>query len=381
MKENGIKQRNVAHFNNKLVANLLLDEPLSCIELSKKTKLTHVATGLIVDRLLNMDLIRLHVEPPRKRSQGRQHVRYEIKPERAYYICINFQYGCESFIVYDLAGNVEYFESFASDMVDESVFDGIISRINAALADKAIPAEKVAVVSVAIRGRVNSESGNIIVSVKIDAKLNIKKKLSAAFPSAIVDVKNDIDYACLGSILSEEFDYGNGSHLYLYVGGIGAACCIVFDKKIVCGANGFCGELGMNNVEGIDGRLVKRISVEPLAARCRKILNAPDADIAEIIEKSKTVPEVKEEFYNVAKLLGGVVKNFIDVLGCFHVVFAGPVSAYPEFFFEKFKEAIKDEIYGDSVEYKIDITTADATVTGQSLLSRLRSLDWVMEQY
>ena len=32
----GIKAENVAHFNNKLVINLLLDGPLSCVELAKK---------------------------------------------------------------------------------------------------------------------------------------------------------------------------------------------------------------------------------------------------------------------------------------------------------------------------------------------------------
>ena len=382
MRENGIKQKNVAHFNNKLVANLLLDEPLSCIELSKKTKLTHVATGIIVDRLLNMDLIRFHrEEPPKKRSQGGQHVRYEINPKRAYYICISFQYGRESFSIYDLSKNCVYSESFSDDMVDEAVFDGVIKRIKKVLVDRKISDDSVAVVSVAIPGRMDTESGEIIVSTRIDKALNLKEKLKKAFPFSVTEVKNDIDYACLGSILSEEFDYGNGTHFYLYVGWKGMACCIISDKKIICGANGFCGEVGMNYVDKERGRLSDVIPVEHMISDCGKILNDSSADLSDIVKQSYLNADIRKKFIENAAFFGAFISNYIDVLGCTHIVFAGPISAYPDYSFEVFKNNIIDPEYGAMMNYKVDISTVDATNIGQMLTSRLRALDWVMEKY
>ena len=381
MREKGVKQKNVAHHNNKLVANLLVNEPLSCIELSRKTKLTHVATGIIVDRLLNMNLIRLHTDPPKKRTQGRQHVRYEINPHRAYYICISFKPFKNSFTIYDLMGRVVYSEGLPDDKIDDIAIDRLEVKIRSALKWNDIDISEIAVASIAVPGRVDPNSGRVVVSSKIDQEFNVKEKFREVFPLAVIDVKNDIDYACLGSILSEEFDYAKGSHLYLCAEEGGTACCVVYNKEIVCGANGFGGEIGMARLDRNEDRLYDIIPIGTMTARCRRILGDDHIDIDAAIALSQENPAIREEFVKTARTLGTLLSNFVAVLGCSHIVFAGSIAKYPEFFFDEFKLGLFDPNYSDRINYQIDVSMADATGVGQSLLSRLRSLDWVMEQY
>ena len=376
----GIKAENVAHFNNKLVINLLLDEPLSCVELAKKTKLSHTATGHIVDRLLEMDIIRPYAGPPLKRKKGGQHFRYEINAKRAYYLCINFQQKSESFAIYDLIGGLIYTERFETEMVDNEVIDRLNAKIKSILSEKNLPLDKLAAVSVSVPGRVNEKSGAIIVSSKIDRSVNIKNKIKEAFPDSEVDVKNNIDYACIYSVLKNEFDYSAGTHLYIYVGA-GMACCVINDKKIVCGANGFSGELGMNFIDNDDNRLNNALTVSTMLNYCRQITGQKDFSLSMLSTEYEKYPEIKERLKSVARILGRTVCNIVNILGASHIVFAGAITNYPKFFFDVFLEKLKDSNYSDSIDYIVDFSFSEETELGQMLLARSSSLDWIMRKY
>ena len=376
----GMKSENIAHYNNKLIVNMLLQEPLSCVELAEKTDLTHMATGRILRRLSEMDIIKPYVEPPKKRKRGRQFFRYEINSERAYFICVNFQHENESFTVYDLSGHIVYKESFETKIVDNDVLNKLNKKIKDVFDKNNLAFDRIAVVSVAIPGRVNDESGEIIVSSKIDKGVNLKKKFSKAFPSAVVDVKNDIDYACIYSILSEEFDYSKGSHLYLYVGA-GVSCCAVFDGRIIHGASGFGGEIGMNYIDQKDNRLHAVLGTSDMIKFCRKATGNNDFLLDSIKIASEQFPEIKQKLCDSAQTLGRAVCNHVDLLGATHIVFAGPITNYPKMFFDEFLKKLKNTNYSEGVDYKIDYSFSEETCGGQMLLARLNSLDWVMEQY
>ena len=376
----GMKSENIAHFNNKLIVNLLLQEPLSCVELAEKTNLTHMATGRILRRLSEMDIIKPYVEPPKKRSRGRQFFRYEINAERAYFVCIKFQHFNESFTVYDLSGAVVHSENFESKWVDNDVIDKLVARIKDVFSQRGLPQDKIAVFSVAIPGRVNDQTGEIIVSSKIKAGVNIKERLKGAFPTADVEVRNDIDYACLNSILSDEFDYSNGTHLYLYIG-YGVACCVVLDNRIIHEASGFGGEIGMNTLDAEGNRLHGAVAPFEMQKYVRQVTKNENLSLSMLEQACGAYPEVKEKLIFVAKTLGRTICNYVDVIGATHIVFAGEITQYPKFFFDKFLEELKNTNYSSGLEYKIDFSFAEETSEGQMLLARLNSLDWVMEQY
>ena len=380
MSSMGMKSENIAHFNNKLILNMLLSEPLSCVELAEKTDLSHMATGRILRRLSEMDIVKPYVEPPKKRSRGRQFFRYEINAERAYYACVNLQHFNESFIVYDLAGNVVVSEKLSSSRVDDEYIYNVIDRIKGVFAEKALPLDRLAVVSAAVPGRLNDESGELIVSSKIDSRVNLIKTFEKAFPSSLVEIKNDIDYACIYSILSGEFDYGKGTHLYLYVGS-GVACCLVNDRKIISGSNGFGGEIGMNHIDQNGNRLHAAVASSEMLETCKKISGKGDLTFADLDKVCESYPKIKEKFLSVADILGNSICNCVDMLGCSHVIFAGDITCYPKFFFDRFLSKLKETNYSERINYKLDFSKSEETSGGQMLVARLASLDWVMEQY
>ena len=92
-------------------------------------------------------------------------------------------------------------------------------------------------------------------------------------------------------------------------------------------------------------------------------------------------PQIKEKLLKVADTLGRAVCNHVDLLGSSHIVFAGSITKYPKFFFERFSEKLKDTNYSKGIEYKFDFSFTEETGEGQMLMARLNSLDWVMEQY
>ena len=380
MVQNGLKHKNMAHFNNKLVINMLLQEPLSCMELAWKTNLTHMATGRILKRLLEMDIIKHYVDTSVKKTRGRQFCRYEINSERAYFVCLNFHHFNESFSIYDLSGHLLYKEPFETNFVDGKAMNRIIKRIRDAFSEKKLPIERLATVSVSIPGRINSRSGEIIISSKIDNSVKLKKCISSAFPLSSVIIKNDIDFACIYSILSNEFDYSEGSHLYLYIGP-GSACCAVYKKEIICGENGFCGEIGMNCIDGSENKLHSVIGTDVMLEFCRKITGNKNLSLSGLGSVCENYPDIKTRLVNIAETLGRAIRNYVDILGVYHIIFAGEITKYPPFFFDVFTKTLKQAYYSESIDYRIDFSNSGETDDGQMLLSRLDSLDWVMIQY
>lgn len=376
----GMKSENVAYFNNRIVLNLLSEAPLSCVELAERSDLTHMATGRILRRLYEMDIVRPHNEPLVKRSRGRQFFRYELNAEKAYFICVNIHHFYKSFTVYDLAGKVVYTEGSECKMVYDSDVDIIIDRIYSVLNENKIPLDRIAVVSIAMPGQVNEETGDIIVSSMVDISVNFIKRFGAAFPSSKIEVKNNIVYACINSIMSKEFDYSKGTHLYLYVG-MGVSCFLIYDKKIILGSNGFGGEIGMNCIDADENSLHDVVVVNKLLRYCRDVTGKRDLSYSELESACEEYPVIREELHKVAEALGRTVRNYVDFLGSSHIVFAGPITGYPKFFFDEILAKIKNTNYSDGIRYKIDYSFSEETDKGQMLLSRLNSLDRIMQQY
>lgn len=380
MIDRGQKAQNIAQYNNKIVSQLLIDNPYSCIEMSKKVNLTHTATGLIVDRLLNMGLIRVCVEKNSKRTKGRQHVRYELNPNRAFFVCVSFQNSFESLTVCNISGNVLYCEKLNGETVDNVYLDKLVQRIKSCVAELRLSLDNLAVVSVAIPGRVDNKKGTVIVSSKISQEVNLKEKFTKSFPNASIEINNDVVYACMGSLLSNEFDYGNGSHLYVYYGA-GISCCLIYNREIVESSNGFGGEIGMNKVYDSDANLSEIVSIDKLLNNAKKTLNKQDVSLNELIQYSESNLEIKNKMLEIAKVFGGVLRNIINIAGCSHIVFSGAVTQFHKFFFDELNNVLTSANYSDKIQYRIDLSETEVADKGQIYLSRLNALDWVMAQY
>ena len=375
----GRKPQNIRHFNNKVVARLLLENKLSCREIQKKIGLTHAAVRDITERLSEMRLIKVSNDIPEKRNRGGQHVRYTVNEKRAYFVCINFQHASDSVSICDLTGNVLWCEKLPDKRVDRKYFLEIIAKITNKLSELKIGVESVAVVSVSISGQIDQNSGKMIISFKIGDDFIIKDELSAVFSSAKIEIKNDTVYCCMSSILSEEFDYDKGASLFLYVGD-GISNVFVYNKQIIGGPNGFSGEIGANDIGG-GKHLYELLTPEYIIALGRKQLNNPSADLDNIIEQSEQNRVLHEKFVEIAENLGVIVRNLVDITGCSHVILSGVITKYPRFFYDVFTATVKNSVYSENIPYVIDFSKNDEAISGQIATSKLMALDWVMEQY
>ena len=375
----GRKPKNIRRFNNKVVARLLLENKLSCREIQKKIGLTHAAVRDITERLLEMELIEVSNDVPEKRNRGGQHIRYTVNAERAYFVCINFQYSFESINICDLTGKVIWNEKLSAKTVDKKYFGEIINRLKEKLSELEIPEKYISVISVSVSGQVDQNSGKMIISFKIGDDFVIKDELAAAFPLAKIEVRNDIVYCCIKSILSEEFDYDNGSSIFLYVGD-GISNVFVYNKQIVTGVNGFAGEIGANAIEG-GKHLYEVLHKEYLIESGKVELNDPSVTLDKIIEVADKNEVLRGQFIEIAENFGTVVRNLIDITGCSRLVISGAITKYPEFFYNKFIETIKDSVYSSNIPYSVGFSKSNEAVFGQIAKSKLLALDWVMEQY
>lgn len=375
----GRKPKNIRHFNNKVVARLLLESKLSCREIQKKIGLTHAAVKDITERLSDMQLIKVSNDIPEKRNRGGQHVRYTINEKRACFVCINFQHARDSINICDITGNVLWREKLSDKKVDKNYFLEIIEKITKKLSELGIGRESVAVVSVSISGQIDQNSGKMIISFKIGDDFIIKDELKTVFPFAKIEIKNDTAYCCMSSILSNEFDYNNGSSIFLYVG-YGISNVFVYNKQIITGANGFAGEIGANAIGG-NKHLYDVLAPEHLIEVGKIELNDTSVTLEKIIENADCNSVLHDKFIEIAEKLGIVVRNLIDITGSSHVILSGAITKYPEFFFDRFNETIKDCVYSANVPYIIDFSENDEAIFGQIADSKLLALDWVMEQY
>ena len=376
----GRRPQNIGHHNNKLVARLLLDDMLSGKEISQKTGLTNSSASVIIDRLMNMQLIKMSDVVPEKRKRGRQHIRYTINASRAYCVCISFQNSYESFVICDILGTLVYKEILPIHVIDKEYFNGIIERIKSKLDQFGIGVDRIAVASVAVSGQVDQFSGKMITSFMIRDDFIIKDRLASEFPYSKIEVKNDTVYCCLKSIISDEFDYSNGSSVFLYVDD-GISNVIVYNKQVITGPNGFAGEIGTNCIGENGMPLHDVLSRKILLEYGRKLLGEDDVTIERIGAAAETNAAIKDEFIMIARKLGYILRNLIDIAGCSHIVFSGSITKYPKFFFDTLLTAVKNCGYCEGIPYKIDLSQNGEAIYGQIALSRLAALDWVMEQY
>lgn len=376
----GRTTKNVGHYNNKLVSQLLLDNAFSGIEISRQVKLSHTALSLIIARLLEMDLICLAENAVNeKRTKGGQHVRYTVNKRRTYFLCINFQHGRESFGVFDLCGGEIYREAISSRIVDKEYLDALIININKRIKAIGIDKKKIACVSIAIPGQINVKTGEIIVSSKVDKEINLKAAFQSEYSYSEITVKNDIVYCCNGSMIKGEYVYENESVLFLYIGG-GLSCCLVHNGKIVTNSNGFGGEIGMNSVNK-DTRLHEVAEPQNLITWVKNEFSDDTVNIDNLFTRYSDNKIFCEKVEAITTIFGTELQNVVNIVGCSTIVFCGEIVKYPKWFYDKLMKTVSDTNYHNGLLYKFIYSSTNDAMIGQIYLTRLQALDCILKQY
>ncbi len=369
----------VKNFNNKLVARLLVNNKYSCMEMSKQIKLSHTAIALIVERLKQKNLIRI-VEDSEvfERKKGGQHIRYTLNEKEAFFLCVNLQHEHECFVICDLIGNEILKEKLNVGKVSNEIACDIILQIKDRLKELRIDEENIKIVSVAISGQLNIDTGDIIFSSKVHKDVNLKNIFEKAFGAADVQIRNDVEYCCVASIYSHEFEYENDCLLFLYVGA-GLSCCLTCKKMIIKNAIGFGGEIGGERLAE-DFTLSNAIDTDDYLEYCRKIADNPRLAIKEALLLADERSDCREKLERHAKYLAQTISNYTYTVGCTKIVFSGQISSYPSWFFEKMKEYLQRNVRISNINYQFMFTSFLDAVSGQILLSREKLIEKLVEE-
>lgn len=299
MDKKGKTPQDIRQANLILIFRLLRErKSLSCSELAKGTGLSNTAVEKIVDGLYARSLLLKSAEKP-ETAPGRNPIRYIINPDARAVLFFDFTH--DSYGLIDLAGGV----IFKKDMPDCSLWDnikldGFFQNVKDEIADYRLQS-----LSVALVGKQDRRSGEIVLSRKFTADLNLEKIAEEIF-GVPIQITNDT-YLIL---ISEREKFGSENIMYVYFGkGISCAFCI--NGKLYTGGHDYAGELGI--IKQSDGtNYEQHLSVKRLQELDRQIENGNyTAFMDETGGIMSLISDTAKLFDFDDIIIGGPYKNFL----------------------------------------------------------------------
>lgn len=337
----------VREYNIKLITSCLYKEPLSCMELSEKIGISDVGIRKIIKELESRNIVRLATARNEIKTQGNQHIRYEINSDLGVFIIIDFTKPRETFALYDFAGNKIYSERFnpPQEYTDEKELKVLIGRIKKRLKDYGLTDKKILNTTIAVTGQIDEEKHCFIHSGRFkifegDEQGRIYKIFEDAF-NAPVTMKNNVAFMALGESEMGGFESNYGMSLFLYVG-YGIATSVLHKGKALSGWRGYAGEIGYNKFESGES-LFSNVTVSYMIQKSKPYLQT--LDIEGLKQAYQENEKVKQIVLNGAKLLAYSIGNIINLLG------VDVVMLYGENFDlgEEYINIIREEICKKSV--------------------------------
>ena len=370
----------VREYNIKLITSCLYQEPLSCMELSKKIGISDVGIRKIIKELESKNIVRLAVEKNEIRTHGNQHIRYEINRALGIFIIIDFTKPRETFAFYDFAGDKIYSERFTppQEYADEKELKALIRRIKQRIKSCGLGEKRVLNVTMAVTGQIDEENRCFIHSGRFkmfegDEKGRIYQIFENAFNAPVI-MKNNVTFMALGENEVEGFESKYGMSLFLYVG-YGIATSVLHNGKALSGWRGYAGEIGYNKFESGES-LFSNVTVSYMIQKSKPYLKTADIDgLKEAYKENETVKGI---VLNGAKLLAYSIGNIINLLG------VDVIMLYGENFDlgEEYLDIIREEVCEKSVtQAKIMFAhLKNPAVEGALSVARSKIIEEVIEQ-
>lgn len=313
--------------NRVLLLNLIrAHEPVSRKGLADLSGLSGAAVSGIVQDLLIAGAVEEQGQESIARA-GRRAVNLGLVPAFRCVLGVRLQKGFLRLALVDLRNRVLARESLSLDTSDpQQVAAAVAGRLTALTEAARVPMERVAAVSVASPGLVDSGSGVVKVSVNLgwsDVPLGAILEERLGRP---VHVENTANVAALAQKLcGPGRDCANLVYLTLSVG---ISAGIIVDHRIYGGARGYAGEIGHMTMTpeggprcgcGKQGCLEAYCGLEAVVARARAASVAaglpPPATFAEVaarvgVEDPALLPVVAETGRILGVALGNLV-NFV----------------------------------------------------------------------
>ena len=146
--------------NEKTILSLIHREPISRVDIAKKTGLTKAAVTIITEDLIKRGIVR-EDKSDESVKVGRTPMLLRFCGDSVYFTGVNIKRTCISVGMCDLCGKV-IFEETSDVAAPEKAFSAIWDSIRKNIEYHGIPKEKISVISVVTPGPVDTENGIIL---------------------------------------------------------------------------------------------------------------------------------------------------------------------------------------------------------------------------
>ena len=331
--------------NQKLILDLIRQEPISRAELSDKTGLTRACITQISGQLIQMGLIRECDTIATRR--GRHPVLLELVPSSRHAIGINIRRSRIHVGITNLVG----------ELLSEATIDSKERPANALCEAAAlearrqlqalrIPQESLLGVGVCAPGPMDFQTGTILHAPRFDAwhdfpLASVLENLLQA-PVYLENISNAL-------ALAEKY-YGNAknyaSYLALQVNeGIGGG--ILLENRLYRGAHGMASEVGHISIEqnGRPCACGNRGCLECYASIPAILSGSSFASWADLMDALETSPEAQSLLCREADALACALSNVMNLFDLEHIFLLGDIAYKPNALLTRIAEGMQSRLF------------------------------------
>lgn len=353
--ETGVDQTFARKLNNQMIMQLLKKKDMTSKELADELKISTAAISMITSELLKNNYILKRTEKNANKL-GRSTIVFSLNPNFA---CVGLVGLYDKKIrigISDMRGEIVYEREMKEvNFFDNATFLEIIIELKDVLQQK-FSDIKLLGIEVSIPGKIDKNSGEIIMSHQFNAAFNHDKeyiqKLFAKYFNVPVKVNNDLKLSAIGEMYKGNIGEDVENALLLHVGvGIGGA--LIFNRKVYSGRRGFAGEIGMLSVlfNGEQYTFDGVCSLIGIKKYLQKKYNV-DLSYKEIVQKYNEGDEIVHTHVNeTARVMGKILKDLTEFLEFDEVIISGFAVDFGADYLEIVQSELDKSLNGTVAKY------------------------------
>lgn len=335
--------------NNKLVLEKLLTKPYSQTELAEELFLSNATMSSIAKDLLGIGVIKV-LNTSSKVGLGRRQVFYTINENYGLILAVNISNFQATIAVANLKEEILAKEIIDIDKYDLNAIYSIILLSSKLLLNGDFKDVELKSIVISLPGRVNSKTGELILSKQFDPALFKEKNFivnafKKQYPNAEVISMNDINLAAYAEMSQGELiDVDNAIFISIDTG-IGGS--LIINHKLFEGDQGYAGEFGLIKVEenGTYDYLDELVSFRILSKKGEVLTHTKIKSRSELINLYNTNREFKKIVLESGKTLGRAIKSLIETLDISTVIISGRAVEFDGDYIDAIKQELKTLIY------------------------------------
>lgn len=323
MNYNGYSINIVREHNLKIITRLLYEKTLSCKELAEITDLSETAIKKNIAQLLDEGLVKVYSEEIKKKSVGRQHIRYQINEDYGAFACIDLSHEHDTILICDVCGNTLYLEKLnLKTFITKKDYNNICEIIKK---QSKLLNVRIHEIAISIPGQIDPKSGIVNFSSRIQGEENerIQEHFATQFPNSLILIQNDIRFAIKGDELLNSRSQDTVA-LYIQIG-YGIVSALVCNGKVIYGYKGIAGEIG-TSVDENNISFHEKCSVSSLMLQAKEI--ATFDDLEGYMKEYAKNDEIKEQVKKSAQLLAHEIDTISNAVGANNIVLLGSITKY-----------------------------------------------------